>query len=275
MLSNGRAKDANARYLLAVAAVQLELYEEAEVALTQGRQGAPAATDAPSRYLLGRICLLTSRHDAAREHFRAATRADPLLFSAYAELCQLGAADPWPVPPGAREALHVELLGMGVDPAPAGSGPEALAVARGATGPGATPATPAGPVAPVLLSAQLRGAPRPGPAPGASGVVRDHTGTSGAPARPQTRAWAAGAGRHIQFDEATPMSTSDASSARGPDSPEEFRGFHVGPVGEDHHTPVVGPAAPGAFYTPPVGVSNATAGPPPLPRAARAEVSKP
>jgi hypothetical protein len=42
-------------------------------------------------YLMGRICVLTNRHEAAGQHFAAALRADPLLWCAYEELCALGA----------------------------------------------------------------------------------------------------------------------------------------------------------------------------------------
>ncbi len=41
-------------------------------------------------YLLGRICVLSNRHDPAIEHFSAALTLDPLLWSAYEELCNLG-----------------------------------------------------------------------------------------------------------------------------------------------------------------------------------------
>lgn len=42
-------------------------------------------------FLLGRICRLTTRHAEAAEHFYTALKLNPLLWSAYEELCQLGA----------------------------------------------------------------------------------------------------------------------------------------------------------------------------------------
>ena len=42
-------------------------------------------------YLLGRICSLTNRHDAAVQYHVSALILDPLLWAAYEELCALGA----------------------------------------------------------------------------------------------------------------------------------------------------------------------------------------
>jgi anaphase-promoting complex subunit 3 len=41
-------------------------------------------------FLLGKICRLSNRHDAAAQHFHAALMRDPTLWSAFEELCTLG-----------------------------------------------------------------------------------------------------------------------------------------------------------------------------------------
>lgn len=41
-------------------------------------------------YLLGRICVLSNRHESAIQYFAAALTLDPLLWCAYEELCNLG-----------------------------------------------------------------------------------------------------------------------------------------------------------------------------------------
>ena len=46
---------------------------------------------AAGRYLLGRIARLTSRQEEAARHYSAALEADPLMWQAFQELCQLGA----------------------------------------------------------------------------------------------------------------------------------------------------------------------------------------
>jgi len=40
--------------------------------------------------LLGKICRLTNRHKVAQSYHKAALTLDPLLWSAYEELCMLG-----------------------------------------------------------------------------------------------------------------------------------------------------------------------------------------
>jgi len=45
---------------------------------------------AAGHYLLGRISRLGGRPTDAKEHFVRALRLDPLLWSAYEELCALG-----------------------------------------------------------------------------------------------------------------------------------------------------------------------------------------
>lgn len=49
---------------------------------------------AAGRYLLGRICMQSNRHDAAVQHFTTALTLDPLLWCAYEELCALGTLTP-------------------------------------------------------------------------------------------------------------------------------------------------------------------------------------
>ncbi len=40
--------------------------------------------------MLGKICRLTNRHKVAQSYHKAALTLDPLLWSAYEELCMLG-----------------------------------------------------------------------------------------------------------------------------------------------------------------------------------------
>ena len=40
--------------------------------------------------MLGKICRLTNRHTVAQSYHKAALTLDPLLWSAYEELCMLG-----------------------------------------------------------------------------------------------------------------------------------------------------------------------------------------
>ena len=65
---------------------------------------------AAGHYLLGRICVLSNRHDSAVAHLCDALRADPLLWCAYEELCALGARVPSLAP--YRAACGPALLGL-------------------------------------------------------------------------------------------------------------------------------------------------------------------
>lgn len=90
-----------AGYLLAQSALMLEDFHVAEQTLldTIAHPDGAGSFAAPARHLLGVICQRTSRQDAAREHFQAALRADPLLFQAHVELSCAGAADSWTIDP--------------------------------------------------------------------------------------------------------------------------------------------------------------------------------
>ena len=100
------------RYLLALCCVKLRKLPEAEAALSHSALpagGRPPATDssaaerpasdasadvpngAHGRYLLGVICKETGRAKAAIAHFADALASDPFMWSAYEELCALGA----------------------------------------------------------------------------------------------------------------------------------------------------------------------------------------
>ena len=50
-------------------------------------------------YLLGKICRLTNRHKVAQSYHKAALTLDPLLWSAYEELCMLGMFSKWALLP--------------------------------------------------------------------------------------------------------------------------------------------------------------------------------
>lgn len=52
--------------------------------------GVQVPNGAAGFYLLGRICRLTNRHKVAQSYHKAALTLDPLLWSAYEELCLLG-----------------------------------------------------------------------------------------------------------------------------------------------------------------------------------------
>lgn len=61
-------------------------------------------------YLLGKICALSNRHDEATHYYAAALTLDPLLWSAYEELCNLGKLLTSTIPVMAS-ALVASLLG--------------------------------------------------------------------------------------------------------------------------------------------------------------------
>ena len=52
--------------------------------------GVQVPNGAAGFYLLGKICRLTNRHKVAQSYHKAALTLDPLLWSAYEELCMLG-----------------------------------------------------------------------------------------------------------------------------------------------------------------------------------------
>lgn len=56
--------------------------------------GVQVPNGAAGFYLLGKICRLTNRHKVAQSYHKAALTLDPLLWSAYEELCMLGMFPP-------------------------------------------------------------------------------------------------------------------------------------------------------------------------------------
>ena len=72
--------------------MQLGELSQAEEALLADSDNASVPGGAAGHYLLGRICRLRSRHKDAIQHFTTALELDPMLWSAYEELCLLGAA---------------------------------------------------------------------------------------------------------------------------------------------------------------------------------------
>jgi len=91
-----RCTSAQCRYLLALCCHSLGKLAEAERAL---QPEAPTKEDADARlgaaelHLLGLICRQTDRREMAVVHFCEALTLDPFLWSAYEELCGLGAEE--------------------------------------------------------------------------------------------------------------------------------------------------------------------------------------
>ncbi|KAK3433166.1 hypothetical protein EUGRSUZ_D00685 [Eucalyptus grandis] len=78
------------RYLFAISCFQMDLLKEAEAALCNANEpGAEAPNGAAGHYLLGLIYRYTDRKRGAVHHFKQALSIDPLLWSAYEELCAL------------------------------------------------------------------------------------------------------------------------------------------------------------------------------------------
>lgn len=89
-------KSRQCRYLFALACMQMESLEEAEAALLgslEGGEALPGAGAAASYYLLGVICKQSDRRQAAIGHYTQALSLDPFLWSAYEDLCGLGAEE--------------------------------------------------------------------------------------------------------------------------------------------------------------------------------------
>lgn len=81
------------RYLFALSCFQLDLLQEAERALCPPNEvGSDIPNGAAGHFLLGLIYRYTDRKKAAVHQFNQALLFDPLLWSAYEELCILGAA---------------------------------------------------------------------------------------------------------------------------------------------------------------------------------------
>lgn len=90
-------KSRQCRYLFALACMQMECLEEAEAALLgslePSGEGLAGAGSAASYYLLGVICKQSDRRQAAIGHYTQALSLDPFLWSAYEDLCGLGAEE--------------------------------------------------------------------------------------------------------------------------------------------------------------------------------------
>ncbi|KAL8228762.1 hypothetical protein R6Q57_013662 [Mikania cordata] len=81
------------RYLFALSCFQMDLLNEAETALCPSNEpSAEIPNGAAGHYLLGLIYRYTDRLKNAAHHFNQALSIDPLLWTAYEELCKLGAA---------------------------------------------------------------------------------------------------------------------------------------------------------------------------------------
>lgn len=82
------------RYLFALSCFQMDLLNEAEAALCAPNEpNAEVPNGAAGHYLLGLIYRYSDRRKSAVQHFKQALSLDPLLWSAYEELCVLGAAE--------------------------------------------------------------------------------------------------------------------------------------------------------------------------------------
>ncbi|XP_040941589.1 cell division cycle protein 27 homolog B isoform X1 [Gossypium hirsutum] len=97
------------RYLFAISCFQMDLLNEAETTLCPSNEpGGEIPNGAAGHYLLGLIYRYTDRKRSAIHHFRLALSIDPLLWSAYEELCILGAAEEATVVFGEAAALCIE-----------------------------------------------------------------------------------------------------------------------------------------------------------------------
>ncbi|XP_028778049.1 cell division cycle protein 27 homolog B isoform X2 [Neltuma alba] len=85
---------AQSRYLFAISCYQMGLLREAEAALCPANEpSAEVPNGAAGQYLLGLIYRYTDRRRSAVHHFKLALSMDPLMWSAYDELCILGSAE--------------------------------------------------------------------------------------------------------------------------------------------------------------------------------------
>ncbi|MCO5567903.1 hypothetical protein L7F22_021599 [Adiantum nelumboides] len=87
-------KSAQLRYLFALACYEMGNLVEAESTLSQpGEPGGEVPNGAAGCYLLGSICRQTDRRQAAITHYTQALTLDLFFWSAYEDLCILGAED--------------------------------------------------------------------------------------------------------------------------------------------------------------------------------------
>ncbi|KAK4747336.1 hypothetical protein SAY87_026373 [Trapa incisa] len=85
---------AQSRYLFALSCFKMDLLREAEAALCPANEpSSEVPNGAAGHFLLGLVYRYTDRKISAIHHFKQALSLDPLLWSAYEELCVLGAAE--------------------------------------------------------------------------------------------------------------------------------------------------------------------------------------
>ncbi|KAM7274723.1 hypothetical protein ACFE04_016589 [Oxalis oulophora] len=100
---------AQSRYLFAISCFQMDLFNEAENALSPANEPSPEIPNgAAGHYLLGLVYRFTDRRKSAIHHFKQALAIDPLLWSAYEELCILGAAEETTIVFGEAAALCIQ-----------------------------------------------------------------------------------------------------------------------------------------------------------------------
>ncbi|KAL2633353.1 hypothetical protein R1flu_004832 [Riccia fluitans] len=88
------SKSAQCRYLFALACFEMDSMVEAEAALLYPNgTGSEVPNGAAGYYLLGLICKMTDRRQTAIGHYTQALMLDPFLWSAYEDLCLLGAEE--------------------------------------------------------------------------------------------------------------------------------------------------------------------------------------
>ncbi|XP_030528725.1 cell division cycle protein 27 homolog B-like isoform X2 [Rhodamnia argentea] len=107
------------RYLFAISCFRMDLLKEAEAALCNANEpGAEVPNGAAGHYLLGLIYRYTDRKRGSIHHFKQALSIDPLLWSAYEELCALGSAEEAAAvfDEAAAICIHKQYLHNGVAP---------------------------------------------------------------------------------------------------------------------------------------------------------------
>eukprot|EP00249_Psilotum_nudum_P000982 c13222_g1_i1 orf=51-2417(+) len=97
------------RYLFALACYDMGNLVEAENALLpHGEPGAEVPNGAAGYFILGLICRYTDRRQAAIGHFTQALTLDPFSWSAYEQLCFLGAEEDASLLYGEMAVLHLQ-----------------------------------------------------------------------------------------------------------------------------------------------------------------------
>lgn len=102
-------KSAQLRYLFALACFEMGNLAEAESALLPlGESGVEVPNGAAGYYMLGLICRHTDRRQAAISHYTQALSLDSFFWSAYEDLCVLGAEDEAAALYGDLAVLHLQ-----------------------------------------------------------------------------------------------------------------------------------------------------------------------